>query len=84
VQFAYSAVESRVLGRSPPPPFIGSRRGGYMYGKISGCVIFSPNRGEQWMVAVAGHYGAWRRGTAGLVSKICLSHEWGRIIEKCI
>ena len=55
-----------------------------MYGKISGCVIFSPNRGEQWMVAVAGHYGAWRRGTAGLVSKICLSHEWGRIIEKCI
>jgi hypothetical protein len=34
------------LGRSPPPPFIGSRRGGYMYGEISEVVVFPPNSGR--------------------------------------
>ena len=32
-----------------------------MHGMIFDFGILSPNRGEQWIVAVAGHCGTWRR-----------------------
>jgi len=46
------------LGRSPPSPFIGSRRGGYMHGVITEVVIFPQIGRKQWIVAVAGYCGA--------------------------
>ena len=39
-------VDEGELGRSPPPPFIDTRWGGYMYGEISKVVIFAPNQGR--------------------------------------
>ena len=51
------------LRESPPPPFIGTRRGSVHPQEIVEVVVFSPNRGG----AVVGHcgkytvgYGAWR------------------------
>ena len=59
------------MGRSPPPPFIGSRRGEYMYGEIFEVVAFSPNRGVQWSATVestlwfTGEYGVGRGSRPG-------------------
>jgi len=39
-------VDEGELVRSPPPPLIDTRRGGYMYGEISEVAVFSPNRGR--------------------------------------
>ena len=50
---------STPLGRGPPPPFIGSRRGRLHAQNDLGFIILSPNRGEQLVVPVAEHCEAW-------------------------
>ena len=57
------SVDESSLGRSPPPSFIGTRRGGYMHREILEVVVFSPNQGcivvdHCWKYTVG--YGAGR------------------------
>jgi hypothetical protein len=61
-------------GRGPPPPFIGSRRGGLHARNVSGFVILSSNLGEQLVAPIAEHCEVWPR--AWLSSLGAFGHAW--------
>ena len=66
------------VGRGPPPPFIGSRRGGLHAQNVSGFVVLSPNRGEQLTVPVAKHCVAWPRIWSSSLE--AFSHAWNAFL----
>ena len=49
----FCEMDEREIGRSPPP-FIGTRRGGYMHEEYTEVVILPRIRGEQGAAAVVG------------------------------
>ena len=61
LECVYMPECSSLLGRGPPPLFIGSRRGGLQVRGVPDVVLLSKNWGEQLVVPVAVHCEVWPR-----------------------
>ena len=59
------------LGRSPPPPFIDTRRGGVHVREGEEVAVFSPNRGTQWTTTAENTL--WGTGDHGVGRAVVLS-----------
>ena len=80
LECVYMPECSSLLGRGPPPLFIGTRRGGLQVRGVPDVVLLSKNWGEQLVVPVAVHCEVWPR--AWLSSLEAFDHA-GNVYLSC-